>query len=77
MEGVIYHSGGGDLPHPNTSPRAPVGAKNLRTSLSGPYKELEHLEHGYGTIIGAGLWAIVTRIITTTTWDQSSGKQSK
>ena len=27
MEGVIYHSGGGDLPHQNTSPRAPVGAK--------------------------------------------------
>ena len=27
-EGVIYPLGGGDLPHQNTSPRAPVGAKN-------------------------------------------------
>ena len=27
MEGVIYPLGGGDLPHQNTSPRAPVGAK--------------------------------------------------
>ena len=28
MEGVIYPSGGGDLPHQNTSPRAPLRAKN-------------------------------------------------
>ena len=27
QEGVIYPSGGGDLPNHNTSPRAPVEAK--------------------------------------------------
>ena len=33
MEGVIYPLGGGDLPHQNTSPRAPVGAKNFECTV--------------------------------------------
>ena len=32
-EGVIYPSGGGDLPTHNCSPRAPVGAKNYFSNL--------------------------------------------
>ena len=33
-EGVIYPLGGDDLPHQNTSPRAPVGAKKLPLPFS-------------------------------------------
>ena len=32
---MIYPSGGGDLPNLNNSPRAPVGAKKLKTEIMG------------------------------------------
>ena len=41
---VIYPSGGGDLPNLNTSPRAPVGAKNTSFSKM-KYLDLQLLLH--------------------------------